>query len=86
MNMIERCFGLCSGWAVENVLWASQGQEEEVIKEGGGKLLLALYQDSHTDRKQKIAGDVSVQVESQEAREGFRGSMLAEGQGHRAAG
>lgn len=42
-------------------LWASLGQEEEVINGGKGKLLL----DSHTDQKQETAGNVSLQVERQ---------------------
>lgn len=65
MNMTKRCFGLHSGWTLEGALWRSVGQEEEVINGGQGKLLLAVYQDSHTDQKQKITGDMSLQVERQ---------------------
>lgn len=49
---------------MEDALWRFVGQEEEVISGGQGKLLLAVYQDSHTDQKQKITG-VSLQVERQ---------------------
>ena len=50
---------------MEGASWASLGQEEEVINGGKGKLLLDLHQGSHTDQKQKIAGNVSLQVERQ---------------------
>lgn len=46
-------------------LWASLGQEEEVINGGKGKLLLDLHQDSHTNQRQKTEGNVSLQVERQ---------------------
>ena len=66
------------------------GQGEEGINGGKGKLLIALYQDSHTDQKQKIAGTVSIQVERQRGQKGPQGqpatARLAstwEGQGHK---
>lgn len=71
-------------------MWASLGQEEEVVNRGKQKLFLALHQDSHTDQKQKIVGNVSVQVERQGGQRGPQGqhaigrpvSML-EGQRHK---
>lgn len=66
------------------------GQGEEVIDGGKGRLLIALYQDSHTDQKQKIAGAVSIQVERQRGQKGPQGqpasarlASMWEGQGRK---
>ena len=62
----------------------------EEVNGGKGKLLIALYQDSHTDQKQKIAGTVSIQVERERGQKGPQGqpatarlASMWEGQGHK---